>query len=173
MKLFVFYIFIFLFSFFCKANSSEDIEDIKRLLEGRYELILWKQDNLDFKYPKISGTLVINNNNISFTLDNYTKEDNFSKIIGWGNYILSKKKYNYGYFDFKKMTVNGKVMKVNNELPWKGMREYSVNFENNKLVLISKSGKQTWKLDKEFLVYEDKEWGEDKKQVIRHWKRIY
>ena len=75
MKLFVFYIFIFLFSFFCKANSSEDIEDIKRLLEGRYELILWKQDNLDFKYPKISGTLVVNNNNISFTLDNYTKDN--------------------------------------------------------------------------------------------------
>ena len=71
------------------------------------------------------------------------------------------------------MTVNGKVMKVNNELPWKGMREYSVNFKNNKLALISKSGKQTWKLDKESLVYEDKEWGEDKKQVIRHWKRIH
>ena len=68
MKLFVFYIFIFLFSFFHQSNSlfvTEDIEDIKRLLEGRYELIL-KQDNLDFKYPKISGTLVVNNNNIFY-----------------------------------------------------------------------------------------------------------
>ena len=100
------------------------------------------------------------------------KDNETVKIIGWGTYTLSLKEYNYGYFDFKKMTDNGRDMKVNNSLPWKGMRKYSVSLKNSKLVLTSETGKQTWKLDKESLLYTDKEWGEDKKEVIRYWKRI-
>ena len=52
------------------------------------------------------------------------------------------------------------------------MREYSVLLKDSKLVLTSSTGKQTWELDKESLVYTDKEWGEDKKEVIRYWKRV-
>ena len=63
-------------------------------------------------------------------------------------------------------------MKVNQNLPWQGMRKYSVLFKNDKLVLTSSTGKQTWKLDKKSLIYTDKEWGIDKKEVTRYWKRI-
>ena len=59
---------------FFKANSSENIDDIKSLLEGRYELAYWKQDNLKFNYPQIAGTLVVKDNKISFTLDSNMKE---------------------------------------------------------------------------------------------------
>ena len=107
---------IIFFNFF-KANSSESINEIKSLLEGRYELVLLKQDDLKFNYPEIAGTLVVNNNKISFTLDSNMNEKETVKIIGWGNYNLSVKKYNYGYFDFKKMTDNGIDMKVNKNLP--------------------------------------------------------
>ena len=46
------YLKIYLLSFFLllnylKANSSDNINDIKSLLEGRYELVYWKQDNLN------------------------------------------------------------------------------------------------------------------------------
>jgi len=165
---------ILLFSFlsFFKATASENINDIKSLLEGRYELVYWKQNNIKFNYPKIAGTLVVNNGKISFTLDSNMNNNETIKIIGWGNYNLSPQEYNYGYFDFKKMTDNGRDMKVNKSLPWKGMRKYSVSLKNSKLVLTSETGKQTWKLDKESLLYTDKEWGEDKKEVIRYWKRI-
>ena len=168
---------IYLLSFFLllnyiKANSSDNITDIKSLLEGRYELIFWEQDNLKFNYPKVAGTLVVKNNRISFTLDNNMKESETVKIIAWGNYNLSVTEYNYGYFDFKKMTDNGIDMKVNENLPWQGMRKYSVLLKNDKLVLTSSTGKQTWKLDKNSLIYTDKEWGTDKKEVIRYWKRI-
>ena len=100
------------------------------------------------------------------------KENESLKIIGWGNYNLSVNEYNYGYFDFKKMTDNGTDMKVNKTLPWQGMRKYSVLLKNNKLLLTSSTGKQTWELDKKSLIYTDKEWGTDKKEVIRYWKRI-
>ena len=70
------------------------------------------------------------------------------------------------------MTDNGIDMKVNENLPWQGMRKYCVLLKNNKLVLTSSTGKQTWELDKKSLIYTDKEWGTDKKEVIRYWKRI-
>ena len=165
---------IILFSFlsFFKLNTSENIDDIKSLLEGRYELVYWKQDNLKFNYPQIAGTLVVKDNKISFTLDSNMKENETLKIIGWGNYNLSVNEYNYGYFDFKKMIDNGADMKVNKTLPWQGMRKYSVLLKNDKLLFTSSTGKQTWELDKKSLIYTDKEWGTDKKEVIRYWKRI-
>ena len=88
------YLKVFILSFFLllnylKANSSENIDDIKSLLEGRYELVYWKQDNLKFNYPQIAGTLVVKDNKISFTLDSNMKENETIKIIGWGNYNLS------------------------------------------------------------------------------------
>ena len=60
MKLLLIILFSF-FSFF-KANSSENIDDIKSFLEGRYELVYWKQDNLKFNYPQIAGTLIVKDN---------------------------------------------------------------------------------------------------------------
>ena len=162
----------FLLLNYLKANSSDNINDIKSLLEGRYELVFWEQDNLKFNYPKVAGTLVVKNNKISFTLDSNMKESETVKIIGWGNYNLSVNEYNYGYFEFKKMTDNGIDMKVNENLPWQGMRKYSVLLKNDELVLTSSTGKQTWKLDKKSLIYTDNEWGTDKKEVIRYWKRI-
>ena len=61
------YLKIYLLSFFLlinylKANSSDNINDIKSLLEGRFELVYWEQDNLKFNYPKVAGTLVVKNN---------------------------------------------------------------------------------------------------------------
>jgi hypothetical protein len=171
------YLKMYLLSFFLllnysKANSSDNINDIKILFEGRYELVYWKQDNLKFNYPQIAGTLVVKDNKISFTLDSNMKENETLKIIGWGNYNLSVNEYNYGYFDFKKMTDNGADMKVNKTLPWQGMRKYSILLKNDKLLFTSSTGKQTWELDKKSLIYTDKEWGTDKKEVIRYWKRI-
>ena len=173
MKYFKIYLLsLFLLLNYLKANSSDNINDIKSLLEGRYELVYWKQDNLKFNYPQIAGTLVVKDNKISFTLDSNMKENESLKIIGWGNYNLSVNEYNYGYFDFKKMTDNGTDMKVNKALPWQGIRKYSVLLKNDKLLLTSSTGKQTWELDKKSLIYTDKEWGTDKKEVIRYWKRI-
>tara|TARA_A100001015_G_scaffold287062_1_gene356438 strand:+ start:664 stop:882 length:219 start_codon:yes stop_codon:yes gene_type:complete len=65
---------------------------------------------------------------------------------------------------------NRKTLKKDS--PWKGMRKYKVLLKDEKLVLTSVSGLQSWELDRKSLVYTDKEWGEDKDEVIRYWKRI-
>ena len=70
------------------------------------------------------------------------------------------------------MTDNGIDKKVSSNLPWQGMRKYSVLLKDDKLLLTSTTGKQTWELTKKSLIYTDKEWGEDKKNIIRYWKRI-
>ncbi len=169
-RIYLFFFIIFLNCF--NLTASENITDIKSMLEGRYELVYWKQDNLKFNYPEIAGTLVVKNNKISFTLDSNIIKNETVKIIGWGNYSISINEYKYGYFDFKKMTDNGIDKKVNSKLPWQGMRKYSVLLKDDKLLLTSTTGKQTWELTKKSLIYTDKEWGEDKKNIIRYWKRI-
>ena len=52
------------------------------------------------------------------------------------------------------------------------MREYSVSFNDNKLVLTSITGKQSWNISKNSIVYKDKEWGKDKNEVKRYWKIV-
>ena len=42
---------------------------------------------------------------------------------------MSINEYNYGFFDFKKMTDNGTDIKVNENLPWQGIRKYSVSLK--------------------------------------------
>jgi len=68
--------------------------------------------------------------------------------------------------------IENNIKTVKKKSPWKGMREYSVFLKDDKLVLPSVTGKQSWTLDKKSLVYRDKEWGEEKDEVIRYWKRI-
>jgi hypothetical protein len=68
--------------------------------------------------------------------------------------------------------IENNIKTVKDKSPWKGMREYSVSLKDNKLVLTSVTGKQSWELDKKSLVYRDKEWGEEKDEVIRYWKKV-
>ena len=87
--------FFFIFINALHADTQEKLAKIKNLLEGRYELIYWKQDNVEFRYPKVAGTLVVYNNTISLTLDSNIQDNKTTKTIGWGIYTLSEKNYNY------------------------------------------------------------------------------
>ena len=52
------------------------------------------------------------------------------------------------------------------------MREYSVSFKDNKLVLTSITGKQSWNINKNSIVCMDREWGENQDEVVRYWRRV-
>lgn len=163
---------LFLFFNYLKVNSSENIIDIKNLLEGRYELVYWTENKIQYNYPEVAGVLVINNNNALITLDKNMNLNKSVELIGWGRYKISSKSFHIGWHDWKLLLVDNNIKKVKKDSPWKGMREYSVSLKKDKLLLTSISGKQSWELDKKSLVYRDKEWGEDKLEVIRYWKRI-
>ena len=168
---------IYLLSFFLllnyiKANSSDNITDIKSLLEGRYELVYWTENKIQYDYPEVAGVLVINNNNALITMDKNMNSNKSVELIGWGKYKINSRSFHIGWHDWKLLLIENNIKTVKKKSPWKGMREYNVSLKDNKLVLTSVTGKQSWELDKKSLVYSDKEWGEEKDEVIRYWKRI-
>ena len=171
------YLKVYLLSFFLllnylKANSSDNINDIKSLLEGRYELVYWTENKIQYDYPEVAGVLVINNNNALITMDKNMNSNKSVELIGWGKYKINSRSFYIGWHDWKVLLIENNIKTVKKKSPWKGMREYSVSLKDNKLVLTSVTGKQSWELDKKSLVYRDKEWGEEKDEVIRYWKRI-
>ena len=171
------YLKVYLLSFFLllnylKANSSDNINDIKSLLEGRYELVYWTENKIKYDYPEVAGVLVISNNNALITMDKNVNSNKSVELIGWGRYKINSRSFHIGWHDWKLLLIENNIKTVKKKSPWKGMREYSVSLKDNKLVLTSVTGKQSWELDKKSLVYRDKEWGEEKDEVIRYWKRI-
>ena len=171
------YLKVYLLSFFLllnylKVNSSDNINDIKSLLEGRYELVYWTENKIQYDYPEVAGVLVINDNNALITMDKNMNLNKSVELIGWGRYKINSRSFHIGWHDWKLLLIENNIKTVKNKSPWKGMREYSVSLKDNKLVLTSVTGKQSWELDKKSLVYSDKEWGEEKDEVIRYWKRI-
>ena len=171
------YLKVYLLSFFLllnylKANSSDNINDIKSLLEGRYELVYWTENKIQYDYPEVAGGLVINDNNALITMDKNMNSNKSVELIGWGRYKINSNSFYIGWHDWKLLMIENNLKTVKKKSPWKGMREYSVSLKDDKLVLTSVTGKQSWELDKKSLVYRDKEWGEEKDEVIRYWKRI-
>ena len=168
---------IYLLSFFLllnyiKANSSDNIIDIKSLLEGRYELVYWIENKIQYDYPEVAGVLVINNNNALITMDKNMNSNKSVELIGWGRYKINSTSFHIGWHDWKLLLIENNIKTVKKKSPWEGMREYNVSLKGNKLILTSITGKQSWELDKKSLVYRDEEWGEEKDEVIRYWKRI-
>ena len=171
------YLKVYLLSFFLllnylTANSSENINDFKSLLEGRYELVYWTENKIQYDYPEVAGVLVINNNNALITMDKNMNSNKSVELIGWGRYKINSRSFHIGWHDWKLLLIENNIKTVKKKSPWEGMREYNVSLNGNKLVLTSITGKQSWELDKKSLVYKDKEWGEEKDEVIRYWKRI-
>ena len=162
----------FLLLNYLKVNSSDNINNIKSLLEGRYELVYWTENKIQYDYPEVAGVLVINNNNALITMDKNMNSNKSVELISWGKYKINNRSFHIGWHDWKLLLIENNIKKVKKKSPWKGMREFSVSLKNNKLVLTSVTGKQSWELDKKSLVYRDKEWGEEKDEVIRYWKRI-
>ena len=165
---------ILLLSFlsFFKVNSSENINDIKSLLEGRYELVYWTENKIKYDYPEVAGVLVINNNNALITMDKNMNKNKSVELIAWGKYKINTKSFHIAWNDWKLLLIENNIKTIKKDSPWEGMREYSVSLKGNKLVLTSITGKQSWELDKKSLVYRDTEWGEDKDEVVRYWKKI-
>ena len=157
---------------YLKANSSDNINNIKSLLEGRYELVYWTENKIQYDYPEVAGVLVINNNDALITMDKNMNSNQSVELIGWGRYKINSTSFHIGWHDWKLLLIENNIKTVKKKSPWEGMREYNVSLKGNKLVLTSITGKQSWELDKKSLVYKDKEWGEEKDEVIRYWKRI-
>tara|TARA_B100001248_G_scaffold231700_1_gene192258 strand:- start:193 stop:363 length:171 start_codon:yes stop_codon:yes gene_type:complete len=52
------------------------------------------------------------------------------------------------------------------------MRSFDVDLNNNEIKMVSENKNQVWTINEKGMVYNDKEWGEDKIFVERKWKRL-
>ena len=100
------YLKVYLLSFFLllnylKANSSDNINDIKSLLEGRYELVYWTENKIQYDYPEVAGVLVINDSNALITMDKNMNSNKSVELIGWGRYKINSRSFHIGWHDWK------------------------------------------------------------------------
>ena len=82
----IYLLILFLFLNCLKINSSDNIIDIKNLLEGRYELVYWTENKIKYHYPEVAGVLVIKNNNALITMDKNMNSNKSVELISWGRY---------------------------------------------------------------------------------------
>ena len=127
---------LFFFLSFFKVLSSENIVDIKNLLEGRYELVYWTENKIQYDYPEVAGVLVINNNNALITMDKNMNSNKSVELIGWGRYDINSYSFHIGWHDWKLLLIENNIKSVKKKSPWKGMREYSVSIKGDKLLVL-------------------------------------
>ena len=100
-------------------------------------------------------------------------DTNKSVELMWcGKYKINSESFHIGWYNWKLLLIENNIKTVKKKSPWKGINEYSVSLKKNKLVLTSIIGKQSWNINKNSIVYRDKELGEDKDEVLRYWKRV-
>ena len=102
----------FLFLNYLKANSSDNINDIKSLLEGRYELVYWTENKIQYDYPEVAGVLVINNNNALITMDKNMNSNKSVELIGWGKYKINSRSFHIGWHDWKVLLIENNIKTV-------------------------------------------------------------
>ena len=52
------------------------------------------------------------------------------------------------------------------------MRIFDVVINNNEIKMVSTNNNQVWIINEKRMIYNDKEWGEDKIFIERKWKRL-
>ena len=112
---------IYLLSFFLllnyiKANSSDNMTEIKSLLEGRYELVYWIENKIQYDYPEVAGVLVINNNNALITMDKNMNSNKSVELIGWGRYKINSTSFHIGWHDWKLLLIENNIKTVKKNL---------------------------------------------------------
>ena len=100
-----------------KANSSEGINDIKNLLEGRYELVYRKENNAQYYYPEVAGIFILNNNNALITMDKNMDTNKSVELIGLGKYKINSESFYIGWHDWKLLLIEKNIKTVKKKIP--------------------------------------------------------
>ena len=111
------YLLVSIISLGCvKANSSEGKNDIRNLLEGRYELIYWTENNIQYYYPEVAGIFILNNNNALITLDKNMDTNKSVELIGQEKYKINSESFHIGWHDWKLLLIENNIKTVKKDL---------------------------------------------------------
>ena len=164
-------IFLFIQNFFLLADENVDKEIIK-IINGMYELESWFDGDNLHKPPKVAGRWSYFDGQVISIIHNRVDNNNYKSVVRWGNGSVKDKTFRYTYIE--NLNINGthKSSSFNTDLPFKNMRSFRVILKNKEIKMVSENKNQVWIINEKGMVYNDKEWGENKIFVERKWKRI-
>ena len=167
------YLFVPLFfhNFFLYADDKID-KKIFNIINGVYEVKSWFDGKKLYEYPKVSGRWTFYEGQVISIIHNRINPVNYKSSVRWGKGEVKNKKFKYTYTESLNIRGNEKFSTFNTKLLFEGMRNFDVLLNGNEIKMISINKNQVWIINEWGMIYNDKEWGEDKIFVERKWKRL-
>ena len=137
-----------------------------------WELVSWYDGKKLYKNPEVAGRWSFMKGEIMCIIHNRTDPKNHTSMIAWGKGSVSNGEFKYAYTEFLNLEGSEKNTVRDHSLPWGGMRKFKVEIKGDGVIMKTQSGKQTWEITKENMIYTDTESGKDKIFAQRKWKRI-
>lgn len=154
------------------TKPSKNDEKILGIIDGMYEVVSWNDGTKTHEPPAVSGRWVFHDKKVMSIIHNRTDSNSHKSSIGWGNGTVEGGKFQYAYTEH--LNLQGTIEKSSLAFgsPWKGMRFFDVEIQKDGIKMTSENGKQTWIINRNGMVYTDREWGPGKVYAQRKWKRI-
>ena len=170
-KIFLLFLLIFLQYFSLFADDKID-KKIFNIINGVYEVESWFDGKKLHRHPMVSGRWTFYEGQVISIIHNRINPDNYKSSVRWGKGLVKDKKFKYTYTESLNIKGNEKFSTFNTKLLFEGMRIFDVFLNNNEIKMVSENKNQVWTINEKGMVYNDKEWGEDKIFVERKWKRL-
>ena len=170
-KMFFLFLLIFFHNFFLFADDKID-KKIFNIINGVYEVVSWFDGKNLYKYPEVSGRWTFFQGEVISIIHNRINPEKHKSSVRWGKGEVKDKKFKYTYTESLNMKGNEKFSTFNTKLLFEGMRSFDVFLNNNEIKMVSENKNQVWTINEKGMVYNDKEWGEDKIFVERKWERL-
>ena len=166
---FLLFLFFFNSSLFADDNIDKKIFNI---ISGVYEIETWFDGKKKYEHPKVSGRWTFYDGQVISIIHNRINPRDYKSSVRWGIGKVKNKKFKYTYTESLNIKGNEKFSTFNTKLLFEGMRNFDVFLNNNEIKMVSENKNQVWTINEKGMVYNDKEWGEDKIFVERKWKRL-
>ena len=153
-------------------RPNEDDQKILALINGMYEVVSWDDGSKIHLPPAVSGRWVFLDGQVMSIIHNRTDPQAHQAAIGWGEGTVKESRFLYRYPEH--VTIKGSTQRpsIGLKSPWEDMRSFSVKWKGDSIEMTSQSGKQTWVISPNGMLYTDKAWGPQKVFAQRRWKRI-
>ncbi len=170
MKLFLI-ILLFINSYSLFADENVD-KEILKIINGMYELESWFDGDKTHKSPEVTGRWTFFDGQVISIIHNRVNPNNYESVVRWGIGDVKEKTFRYTYTDVLNIKGTEKSSSFNTNLPFKNIRSFKVVYKDNEIKMTSENKNQVWTFNEKEMIYNDKNWGENKTFVERKWKRI-
>jgi hypothetical protein len=144
----------------------ESVSGIYALLPGIYALQQWHIAGAAYSQPQVDGRFVLGDGAIIAILQNRIDPSTRSSATLFGRYRLDANTFAYGYDAACTTMYTADGIVCNEQLPWQGMREFTVSAANDSVRIVSLAGTE------EFIFARDGFTYAEQGAIVRRWVRL-